>query len=76
LNIAGWVHLKFKKPLVLNAVGLTSGWDRSKQPKDFKIYGKVIRHKGELIPLNEAEFGPVAGFDLLKTVKDERFHHQ
>lgn len=51
----------------MNGFGLTSGFDQRFNPKDFRVYAKVIRHKGELIPLKEAEFGPFAGFDLVKS---------
>ena len=50
----------------MNGFGLTSAFDQRYNPKDFRVYAKVIRHKGELIPLKEAEFGPFAGFDLVK----------
>ena len=57
----------------MNGFGLTSAFNEYRSPKDFRLYAKVIRHKGELVPLNESEFGPFAGYDLVKTVKNERF---
>jgi len=72
--MAGWVHIKFKKPVIMNGFSITAGWNNDKFPKDFRFYGKVIRHKGDLSPLGN-EFGPVAGFDLLKTVKNAEFHY-
>jgi len=59
----------------MNGFGLTSAYDQRYNPKDFRVYAKVIRHKGELNPLKESEFGPYAGFDLVKASKDERFHY-
>ena len=73
--MAGWVHIKFKKPLMMNGFAVTSGFNMEKNPKDFRFYAKVIRHKGELQSISE-EFGPIAGFDLLKTVKNAKFYHR
>ena len=73
--MAGWIHIKFKKPIMMNGFAITAGWNMDKNPKDFRFYGKVVRHKGQLIPHNENLFGPVAGFDLLKSVKNAVFHH-
>ena len=75
-KLAGWIHIKFKKPLVMNGFAVTAGFNMDKNPKDFRFYAKVIRHKGELATINEDEFGPVAGFDLLKTVNKAVFHHR
>jgi hypothetical protein len=74
--MAGWVHIKFKKPLIMNGFSLTSSWNQRTYPKNFRFYAKVIRDKDQLVPVNKNCFGPVAGFDLLKNVKNENFQYQ
>lgn len=46
---AGWVHIKFRKPLIMNGFGLVSNNDNGKKdPKNFRMYAKIIHHEGEL----------------------------
>ena len=75
-NCKGQFHITFKKPIIMNGFGLVSAFDGRYNPKDFRLYAKVIRHKGELNSLNESEFGPYAGFDLVKDIKNERMGYQ
>ena len=73
---AGWVHIKFKKPLIMNGFGITSNFDDAKRdPKDFRFYAKIIHHEGELKKLNEYPFKKIEDFDLVKIVKDEKFEN-
>lgn len=73
-NQAGWVHIKFKKPLIMNGFGLTSNYDtETRDPRDFRFYAKIIHHEGELKKLNEYPFKKIDDFDLVKIVKDEKF---
>ena len=67
--MVGWVHIKFKKPLIVNGFSLTNGDNSDLFYKDFRFYGKVINKKEDLIPQDEKSFGHIAGFTLLKTVK-------
>ena len=71
---AGWVHIKFRKPLIMNGFGLTSNNESEKKdPKNFRMYAKIIHHEGELKKLNEYPFKKIEDFDLIKIVKDEKF---
>ena len=45
-DCVGQIHIKFKKPIIMNGFGLTVGSNRYQYPSDFRLYAKVIRHKG------------------------------
>jgi hypothetical protein len=71
---AGWVHIKFRKPLIMNGFGLTANQESEKRnPKNFRMYAKIIHHEGDLKKLNEYPFKKIEDFDLIKIVKDEKF---
>lgn len=58
----------------MNGFGLTSNRDQAKRdPRDFRMYAKIIHHEGELKKLNEYPFKKIEDFDLVKIVKDEKF---
>jgi len=74
---AGWVHIKFRKPLILNGFGLTSSLEtKERDPRDFRMYAKIVHHEGELKKLNEYPFKKIEDFDLVKIVKDEKFKNR
>lgn len=76
-GLAGWVHIKFRKPLVMNGVGLTSANDvQTRDPQDFRLYAKLaIPGDGAVLEadLNEYQKDLVKDFQLMKTVKGETF---
>ena len=48
-DMAGWIHIKFKKPLIINGFGLTKGNNPDCHVKNFRLYGKVINKKEDLL---------------------------
>ena len=64
--------------MIINGFGLTAANDMpARDIQDYRLYAKVIHHEGNLQPLDTSIFGPVAGFELIKTGKGERFNrHQ
>lgn len=77
-GLAGWVHIKFSKPLILNGFGITSANDvQTRDIEEFRLYAKVIKkEKAEVADqgdMNAYQKDLIKGFDLMKTVKDEKF---
>ena len=69
--MAGWVHIKFKKPLIISGFGFTHGNSDEHLIKNFRFYGKIINQQLDLNPQDESSFGPIAGFTLLKAYAED-----
>lgn len=43
-GLAGWVHIKFPKPLILNGFGITSANDMpTRDIENFRLYAKILK---------------------------------
>ena len=76
-ELVGWMHMKFPKPMVLNAFALRSANDvPARDPKNVRVFAKIPKDDDK----NELDFGEdenkdnlLEGFELIGEVKDMKF---